>query len=185
MERKPYSFTNKIFRLSRVIFISMIVISVLGFVLALGAYNISIQGWVINNSHGSSPGNPINPTQPSSTVIPYFTIFTTNIISILFIPLILITIINTLLFQAKRIVIRKEINALFQTLKLQQSDSMTAFISLNHNNRITIKGNYNGSFSLIKDDTIFSYISGDELLWKIHYLTYKHLNNKRKNKSIT
>jgi len=172
MERKPYSHNYKIFRLSRAIIISMIIGSILGFFLMLGAYNSYIQIWIVHNAHGTSPVNPINPSQSSSS-IPYFSIFITNIITILFIPLALIMIFNLVLIQTKRIAIKKETSMLFQSLGLQQSGSMTAFISLEQQHKLTIIGNYDGSFTLSMDDSIYPNISGDELLWKIHYLNFK------------
>lgn len=174
MEKKPYSFNSRILRVSRVIFISMIIISIIGFFLMFETYNIYLQVWIVNNAHSTSPINPIIPTHPFSSSIPYSNILTTNIIPILFIPLVFIALTNLILVQTKKLVMKKEIYNLFQSIGLQQTDSLTAIITLDHNEQLIIKANYEGNFTVIKENYSLPYVSGDELLWKIYYLQFKN-----------
>lgn len=177
MEHKPYSFNTKLQTISKLIIFCMVIFSILGAFLIVGTYDLYVQSWITNNTTSTTPINPINPSNPSSTNIPYLSIFSTNVLQILIGPLTFIFISNVLFIQTKRYMIKKEINNLFQSLGLHQNGSLTALINLDSENKLFVQANYKGYFTLIKDNTSLSYVSGDELLWKIRYLTFKETKN--------
>lgn len=178
MENKPYSFNNRLNRVSKVILSAIILVTFLGILLMAGSYNMYLQIWISNNTSSTNTTNPINPFNPTNPInpstldIPFLDIFSNNIIVILFIPLAFVSSINFIMIKTKRFLIRKEILTLYDFIGIKQTTLLNGLIELSSDRKLQISGTYNGVFKLESEDKVVTYVTGDELLWKIRYFTF-------------
>ena len=181
MVKKPYSFNTRLHRASKLMIIFISIISICGLTFMFGSYYLYVQTWIASNpSH--IPGNPFKPPPPNSSAqtVPYFNILTNNILFIFIVPLFIIISLNFVIIRKRQHFIQSEINYLFESIGLEQLDPNTGLLTIDTNKHIKITATENGFFKLENKDLFIPSLTGDELLWKIRYISYLDSKNERK-----
>ena len=78
--KKPYSFNNRLKRISFIGFCIMILTAIISFFIGFISYDSSVNLWITEHSGGTG----INPIQPSLSSIPYYSILMDNIVMFVF-----------------------------------------------------------------------------------------------------
>lgn len=175
--KKPYSFNNRLKRISIIGFCIMILSGIISLFIGYVSYDSSVNLWITEHSGGKS----INPIHPSLTSIPYYSILIDNFVLVLVLPIILIACSFFVIRKISKVLINSEINYLYNSIGIESKEKHSeGILKLSDDNMLSITQLSSGIFEIKYDEKIISFATGDELYWKKNYLEF--IKNKVNNK---